>query len=448
MIKTAKVISGSIITAAFLSSNFTALSAEAKKEKPQLWTIIHAGTLLHDARKSPWSERSIIVLGKKIIAVRKGYISAADIKVKSFKKTDKTVIVDLKSKFVMAGMIDSHTHITGEMSANGRLKAVTLSESHGAVESVLYAKRTVLAGFTTIRNVGGPRNAVNALRDGISKGFVVGPRILTAGKTISPLGGHGDNNGFHDKIFSKPHSGICNGADDCRRAVREQIKYGADVIKYVATGGVLSKTATGTGMQFTQAEQNAIVETAHSMGRKVAAHAHGKLGIEAALKAGVDSIEHGSYLDKKTIKLFKKTGAYLVPTLLAGKTVVTLANKPGFFIPAVAAKARAVGPVMKNAINMAYKSGVKIAFGTDSGVSKHGTNGEELLLMMQAGISAKDVLIFATINAADLAGLSNVIGTIEAGKEADIIAANKNPLQDMQTLLKPTFVMARGKIIK
>ncbi len=438
-----RIITSVILTAGLLVSPAYAFS---KKAEPQKWVIIHAGSLLSDARKAALLERSIVIKGKKIISIRKGYITASDIKAKSFTKGNPVKIVNLKTKFVMAGMIDSHTHITGELSPNRRLKSITETEADNAIEGVRYARRTLLAGFTTIRNVGGPRNAVNALRRGINKGYIMGPRILTAGLTISPLGGHGDQNGYHDQIFSKPHSGICNGADDCRRAVRDQIKYGADVIKYVATGGVLSKTATGTGQQFTDAEQRAIVQTAHSMGRKVAAHAHGKGGIEAALRAGVDSIEHGSFLDKKTTKLFKKTGAYLVPTLLAGKTVVALANTPGYFIPAVAAKARAVGPVMTRAFNTAYKGGVKIAFGTDSGVSVHGTNGEELILMVNAGMSEKDVLISATISAADLMGLSKVIGTIEKGKDADIIASNKDPLKDMKTLLKPSFVMARGRI--
>ncbi len=424
--------------------NFGAFSFTALAEKKDTWSIIHAGTLLADARNAPTSQQSIVVKNGKIFDIRKGYISPSDVLADVAGGVNITVI-DLKDQFVMAGMIDSHTHVTGEREPHSLEVAVTRTSSEYALAGSVYARRILDAGFTTIRNVGGPREAVFALRNSIKKGQILGPRIVAGGLTISPLGGHGDHNGFRPDVFGKPHSGICNGADDCRRAVRNQIKYGADMIKYVATGGVLSKIATGTGQQFTDEEQNAIVQAAHAMGRKVAAHAHGKGGIDAALRAGVDSIEHGSFLDKGSIKLFKKTGAYLVPTLLAGATVVDIAtNKPGFFIPEVEAKAKLVGPVMAKALYSAYKAGVKIAFGTDSGVSVHGVNGRELLLMVKAGMSEKDVLISATVNAADLMGLAGTIGTLDAGKAADIIAARGNPLTDIGTLLSPSFVMVGG----
>ncbi len=414
----------------------------ALAEKTDHWSIIHAGTLMADARKKATSAQSIIVKNGKIYDIRAGYISSSDLP-----NVKNANIIDLKDQFVMAGMIDSHTHVTGQMAPHSREQAVTTTNSEYALIGSVYARRILNAGFTTIRNVGGPREAVFALRNSIRKGQILGPRIVAGGLTISPLGGHGDNNGFRPDVFGKPHSGICNGADDCRRAVRDQIKYGADMIKYVATGGVLSKIATGTGQQFTDAEQAAIVQSAHAMGRKVAAHAHGKGGIDAALRAGVDSIEHGSFLDKGSIKLFKKTGAYLVPTLLAGATVVDIAtNKPGFFMPEVAAKAKAVGPIMAHALYAAYKAGVKIAFGTDSGVSVHGINGQELVLMVKAGMRAKDVLISATVSAADLLDRTATIGTLEKGKSADIIAASGNPLKDISTLLHPTFVMVRGRV--
>ncbi|NOZ42978.1 MAG: amidohydrolase family protein [Alphaproteobacteria bacterium] len=417
-------------------------SGEAVAKKSDTWIIIHAGTLMADARKPPRSRQSIVIKNRKIFDIRNGYISAADVA-----GAEKVKIIELKNRFVMAGMIDSHTHVTEQMTAHAREKAVTTTESEYALIGSVYARRILNAGFTTIRNVGGPREAVFAIRNSIRKDQILGPRIVASGYIISPLGGHGDTNGFRPDVFGTPNSGICNGADDCRRAVRDQIKYGADMIKYVATGGVLSKIATGTGQQFTDAEQAAIVQTAHMMGRKVAAHAHGKAGIEAALRAGVDSIEHGSYLDEGTVKLFRKTGAYLVPTLLAGKTVVDIAtNKPGFFLPEVAAKAKRVGPIMAHALNIAYKGGVKIAFGTDSGVSVHGINGQELVLMVKAGMSRKDVLIAATVSAADLLGLSDSIGTLAKGKSADIIAARANPLTDISTLLKPDFVMVRGVV--
>ncbi len=418
------------------------ISLVSAAEQADRWMVIHAGTLLADARKAVKAQQTIIIKNGKIVEIRDGYISPSDVA-----GAEDARIINLTDQFVMAGMIDSHTHVTNKLDAHTRKAAVTTTESEYALLGAVYARRILNAGFTTIRNVGGPREAVFALRNSIRKGIIQGPRIIAGGKTISPLGGHGDDNGFRPDVFATPHSGICNGADDCRRAVRNQIKYGADMIKYVATGGVLSKIATGTGQQFTDAEQKAIVQSAHAMGRKVAAHAHGKGGIDAALRAGVDSIEHGSYMDKGSIKLFKKTGAYLVPTLLAGETVAYIAvNKPGAFIPEVAAKAKRVGPVMANALYMAYKGGVKIAFGTDSGVSDHGINGRELLLMVKAGMSEKDVLISATVSAADLMGMPDSIGTLAAGKSADIIASSGNPLNDIATLLDPSFVMVRGVI--
>ena len=407
------------------------------------WKIIHAGTLIADARNDAKTEQTIIIKNKKIVAVRDGYLT-----VNQVEGTDNAIIIDLKDQFVMAGLIDTHTHILGQMEPNGREVRVTRSSQFTTLMGVEFGMRTLRAGFTSIRNVGADRNAIFALRDAINKDIVMGPRIKAAGQTISPTGGHGDSAGYRDDIFPHAHSGICDGVAECRKAVRTQIKFGADHIKYVATGGVLSKTATGTGQQFTDEEQVALVEAAHAMGRKVAAHAHGKIGLEAALRAGVDSIEHGSYLDSKTADLFVEMDAYLVPTLIAGYTVERIAKeREGFFIPAVAQKALEVGPIMKAALKMAYDRGVKIAFGTDAGVNDHGTNAYELVLMKNAGMPEQAVLIAATVNAADLMDLTDVTGTIEAGKDADIIAAKANPLNDIGTLMNPTFVMARGTSI-
>jgi imidazolonepropionase-like amidohydrolase len=373
--------------------------------------------------------------------VRDGYIAASDV--------DGAIdpeIIDLRNQFVIPGLIDAHTHILGQQEVNSREKQITRSSQYSTLMGVEFGMRTLRAGFTTIRNVGADRNAIFAYRDAVNNDLTMGPRIKAAGQTISPTGGHGDSgNGFRDDIFAHPHSGICDGVMECRKAVRTQIKYGADHIKYVATAGVLSQTATGTGQQFTDEEQVALVQAAHAMGRKVAAHAHGRVGLEAALRAGVDSIEHGSYLDEGTADLFVETGAYLVPTLIAGYTVERIAKeRPDFFIPAVRQKALEVGPVMKNALKLAYDKGVKIAFWTDAGVNDHGTNAYELVLMKEAGMPEQAILIAATVNAADLMDLTNVTGTIEAGKEADIIAAAANPLEDIGTLMNPTFVMARG----
>lgn len=407
------------------------------------WKIIHAGTLLTDAREEPRIEQSIIVRNNVIVEVRDGYVMPGQVSGAGNAK-----VIDLKNQFVMPGLIDSHTHILSQQEPNGREIRVTRSSEFSTLMGVEFGMRTLRAGFTSIRNVGADRNAIFALRDAINQGIVMGPRIKAAGQGLSPTGGHGDAGGFRDDIFPHPHSGICDGVAECRKAVRTQIKFGADHIKYVATGGVLSQTATGTGQQFTDEEQIALVEAAHAMGRKVAAHAHGKIGLEAALRAGVDSIEHGSYLDQQTAELFVQTGAYYVPTLIAGYTVQRIATeRPDFFVPAVRQKALEVGPIMKNALSIAYQNGVKIALGTDAGVNDHGTNAYEMVLMNEAGMPERDILISATVNAADLMDLTDITGTIEAGKDADIIASQGNPLDDISTLLTPTFVMARGNEI-
>jgi len=414
----------------------TALHAQAFDE----WKIIHAGTLLADAREAVQTEQSIIVRNNEIVEVRDGYVSPGQVS-----GTANARVIDLSDQFVMAGLIDSHTHILSQQEANGREIRVTRSSQLSTLMGVEFGMRTLRAGFTTIRNVGADRNAVFALRDAINQGIVMGPRIKAAGQGLTPTGGHGDGGGFRDDVFPHPHSGVCDGVAECRKAVRTQIKYGADHIKYVATGGVLSQTATGTGQQFTDEEQVALVQAAHAMGRKVAAHAHGKIGLEAALRAGVDSIEHGSYLDAQTADLFVATGAYLVPTLIAGYTVERIATeRPDFFVPEVRQKALEVGPVMRNALRLAYEKGVKIAFGTDAGVNDHGTNAYEMVLMNEAGMPERAILISATINAADLMNLTDITGTIEAGKDADIVATAGNPLQDISALMQPTFVMARG----
>lgn len=416
------------------------LSTPLSAQVADRWTIIHAGTLLADAREEARSEQSVIVRNNEIVDVVDGYVSPGDVS-----GTGNARVVDLRNRFVMAGLIDAHTHILGQQEPNRREIAVTRSPEFSTLMGVEFGMRTLRAGFTSIRNVGGERNAVFALRDAINQGIVMGPRIKAAGQGITPTGGHGDGGGFRDDVFPEPHSGVCDGPTECRKAVRTQVKYGADHIKYVATGGVLSQTATGTEQQFTDEEQIALVEAAHAMGRRVAAHAHGKTGMMAALRAGVDSIEHGSYLDEEVADLFVETGAYLVPTLIAGHTVERIASEqPGFFTPEVSQKALEVGPIMRNALRIAHERGVKIAFGTDAGVNDHGTNAYEAVLMHEAGMPERDILISATVNAADLMGIYDIAGTVEAGKDADIVAYSANPLEDISTLLEPNFVMARG----
>ena len=404
------------------------------------WKIIHAGSLLADAREEVRAEQSIIIRNNVIVDVRDGYVTPGEVS-----GTANAKVIDLSNQFVLPGLIDSHTHILSQQEPNSREIRVTRSDELSTLMGYEFGMRTLRAGFTTIRNVGGTRNAIFALRDAINQGIVMGPRIKAAGQGITPTGGHGDGGGFRDDIFPHPHTGVCDGVTECRKAVRTQVKYGADHIKYVATGGVLSLTATGTEQQFTDEEQIALVQAAHAVGRKVAAHAHGKTGMMAALLAGVDSIEHGSYLDEEVADLFVRTGAYLVPTLIAGYTVERIATEqPEFFIPAVRQKALEVGPIMRNALRIAHERGVKIAYGTDAGVNDHGTNAYEAVLMAEAGMPAREILIAATVNAADLMSLTEVTGTIEVGKDADILAVGSDPLEDISALMQPTFVMARG----
>jgi imidazolonepropionase-like amidohydrolase len=360
--------------------------------------------------------------------------------------------IDLGTQFCLPGLIDSHVHLTSELGPSGRLDAVTQSDADWAMKAALYAKRTLMAGFTSVQDVGARGDdAIYAVRDAIARGELPGPRIRAAGKTVSISGGHGDGrHGYNEAVAATLHSfAICDGGDDCRRAVRENVRHGADVIKITATGGVLSNTAAGTGQQFFDDEMENIVQAAHNMGRQVTAHAHGKGGIEAALRAGVDSIEHGTYLDEKTAALFKKNDAYLIPTVLAGATVVELANDPkSFLTPPQRAKAKQVGPQMIHMLEIARKNGIKIAFGTDSGVSHHGDNAREFVLMVEAGFTPMQAIKSATVSAADHLQISDQVGTLEVGKQADIIAVSGNPLTQIEELLDVDFVMKGGKVYK
>jgi imidazolonepropionase-like amidohydrolase len=308
--------------------------------------------------------------------------------------------------------------------------------------------KTLLAGFTTVRDVGSSGEEMFALRDAINMGWVGGPRIIAAG-SVGITGGHADISGVKPELMELwTDDSICNGPYDCRRATRNAIKYGADLIKITSTGGVLTDRATGTGQQMEMDELKEVVLAASRMGRKVASHAHEEDGIVAALEAGVASIEHGTYTGPRAIELFKETGAYLVPTLLAGKTVGSMAVESDFMSDAIKEKAIRVGRDMAGNFAKAHAAGVNVAFGTDSGVSPHGTNAEEAVLMVEAGMTEMQVLVAATINAADLVDMSDSIGTIENGKFADIIAVERSPLDDIAELLDVDFVMKGGKIYK
>lgn len=410
-------------------------------------TIIHAGTLLAVPGQAPLSRQSIIITDGIITGIRPGYMSPDDLE-NGGGDSGEVKVIDLMEHFVMPGLMDMHVHLTGELGPRRKLDSVEMSKSALAVRGLMYARRTLDAGFTTVRNLGADQEVINAMRDGIAKGYVLGPRIIASGG-ISATGGHGDISGFRPEIMEMFTSRTtCNGPYDCRRAVRQAIKNGADIIKIPATGGVLSDVATGTGQQLTDDEMAEIVATAHGLGRKVAAHAHGAGGIAAALRAGVDSIEHGTFTDPAAIRLFKRGGAWLIPTMLAGETVVKLARETDIFSPAIKAKALDVGSQMMTTHKKAYAAGVKIAFGTDSGVSHHGDNAQEFLLMRQIGMSEMDMLVAATVSGAELIGMSDTLGTIEVGKWADIIATGGSPLENIEELLDVDFVMKGGRVAK
>ncbi len=408
------------------------------------WTIIQAGTLLDQPGKPPRLQASVLIHDDKIAAVKSGFLTGADFP----EAAGQTVrVIDLTKSFVMPGLIDCHVHISHQLSPTRQMEAVVKFPEDNALDAAMFADRTLQAGFTTVRDLGESDHSALSLRDAIEAGKLPGPSILAAGHMISITAGHGDVNGFNDQVTEALHSNaVCDGADACRKAVRDQIKRGADVIKIATTGGVLSQIAAGTGQQMFPDEIKAVVETAHIMGKKVAAHAHAAAGINAALIGGVDSIEHGSYLDDDAVANFKKTGAYLVPTLIAGAYVAEMAEKPGAMSKAVADKARAVGAIMQTNFGKAVKADVKVAFGTDTGVSPHGQNAREFKLLVKSGMTPSAALKSATVNAADLLDRSRRIGTLEAGKDADLIAVDQSPLEDISALESVGFVMRRGTV--
>lgn len=400
-------------------------------------TFIQAGRLLADPGTGRVeSTKTIVVSGGRVTEIRDGFVADEGGK-----------IVDLRDSFVMPGFIDSHVHITFESSPSSRLDAVTKSTTDAAFDGVVYAQRTLRAGFTTVVDLGAETEAINALRDAIAAGKVTGPRIIAAGG-VAAHGGHGDAHGYRHEIlelFRSPT--LCSGADDCARAVRLAIQQGADIIKTASTGGVMSNTAAGLGQQMSDEELTSIVQTAHRLGRKVAAHAHGTDGVNAALRAGVDSVEHGTYLDAESIRLFKAKGSYLVPTLMAGDTVARQAETAAWMPESVRTKARQVGPLMIDALRRAHQGGVKIAFGTDSAVSPHGQNAHEFSLMVKAGLSPLDAIRSATVWGAAHVGLEQEVGTLAAGKAADIVAVKGDPLADVAVLKSVSFVMKGGTVV-
>ena len=405
--------------------------------------VIHAGELLSVPGKAPLKNQTVVIVDGKITAIKKGFVSAESI-------DEKATLVDLSKSFVMPGMMDMHVHLQGELGPNNDREALKMSSQLMQMKSHMFAMRTLNAGFTTVRDVGSSSQEMYALRDAIDQGWMQGPTIIAAGG-VGITGGHADVSGVSPELMEfhdDSNKTVCDGPYDCRRAARHAIKYGANLIKITSTGGVLTDRATGTGQQMEMDELKEVVLAAKRMGAKVASHAHQEDGIIAALEAGVASIEHGTYAGKKSYKLFKKSGAYLVPTLLAGETVLQMAKNTNVLSESQKAKAIKVGTDMKGNFAKAYKAGVKIAFGTDSGVSHHGINAQEAVLMYKAGMPANEVLKSATINAADLIDKTASLGTIETGKIADIIAMHGSPLTDINELLDVDFVMKSGEVIK
>jgi imidazolonepropionase-like amidohydrolase len=403
-------------------------------------TYIYCGQLIDVKKNEMQKEMTIIVQGNKIVDVLKGYSAASS--------PDKTI--DLKTLTVMPGLIDMHVHLEGETRKGDLIDEFVLNPADLAFQSVKYASNTLMAGFTTVRDLGG--SGVNiSLRNAIAKGFVIGPRIFTAGKSLATTGGHADpTNGYRKDLMGNPgpNEGVVNSVEDAYQAVRQRYKDGADCIKITATGGVLSQAKDGTNAQFTEEEIKAVVAAAKDYGFKVAAHAHGAEGIKRAIRGGVNSIEHGTYMDDEGMRLMKQYGTWYVPTITAGKATGDSAKIPGYYSDIVTPKALAVGPNIQATFAKAYKAGVKIAFGTDAGVFAHGKNWMEFIYMTEVGMPILEAIHCATVNASELLGASEQLGSIEKGKLADIIAVDGDPTKDVKVMGKVKFVMKDGVVYK
>ncbi len=404
-------------------------------------TLIHAGSLIDGVSDRVRNQVTIVIDGDRIAEIRDGFSSPGD---------DDTVI-DLSDATLMPGLMDMHVHLTGELSPKNYLERVQLNTATFAVRSVEYARRTLMAGFTTVRNPGDDGTITVALRDEIAKGMVPGPRIFTAGKSLATTGGHADpTNGLRADLTrdAGPEDGVVNGPADAAKAVRHRYKEGADFIKITATGGVLSVAKSGQNPQFSEKELRAIVTTANDYGFHVAAHAHGAEGMKRAIRAGVRSIEHGTLMDQEVMDLMKKHGTYYVPTILAGVFVAEKAEIDGYFPELVRPKALEIGPKIHATFGRAYRAGVKIAFGTDSGVSPHGENAREFALMVSAGMPPMEAIQAATMAAAELLGIQDELGSVEVGKIADLVAVRGDPLEDISVLETVAFVMKEGTVYK
>ena len=404
----------------------------------QAATLIHVGRVIDGVANQAVTERTIVVDGGRIVAIESGYRApSADDRV-----------VDLKDSTLMPGLMDMHVHITSEYSRTSELDRFKKDGPDVALDGAMFAERTLQAGFTTVRDLGDGFRASIALRNAINAGKLAGPRIFAAGRSIATTGGHADpTNGWADHLGGAnvgPLDGVVNGEEQAAQAVRQRYKEGSDLIKITATGGVLSVAKNGLNPQFTEDEIRSIVQTARDYGFKVAAHAHGAEGMKRAVRAGVDTIEHGTFMDEETMKLMKERGIYYVPTITAGAWVFDRSKEEGFFPALVRPKAAMIGPQIQGTFAKAYKAGVKILFGTDTGVSAHGQNAREFVLMVESGMPAMEAIKSATSVSAKYLEIDDRLGTVEVGKLADLVAVPGDPLKDISAMQRVHFVMKDG----
>jgi imidazolonepropionase-like amidohydrolase len=403
-------------------------------------TLIHAGRVIDGVTDSVKTNVTVVVDDGKITAIEAGFRAPG--------AGDR--VIDLRQGTLLPGLFDMHVHLSGQYSKNSEINDYKLNEADVAIDSVVYAQRTLLAGFTTVRDLGDEYRETISLRNAINAGKVPGPRIVAAGKALASTGGHADpTNGWARKFPANPgpEAGVINSAEDARKAVRQRYKEGSDTIKITATGGVLSIAKSGQNPQLTEQEIRAVVEAARDYGFKVAAHAHGTEGIKRAVRAGVDSIEHGTFMDDEAIKLMKERGTWYVPTISAGKWVYEQAQNPDFFPPVVRPKALQVGPQIQQTFAKAYKAGVRILFGTDTGVNPHGTNGREFRYMVEGGMPAMEAIRAATSSPAKFLELEST-GSIAVGKLGELVGVPGDPLTDITVMERVVFVMKDNTVYK